>query len=130
MKGGQNVAKKRTISDETIISALLSCPTLEAAAAECGLSVRQLYDRRQDPQFMKQLQKAQSAALAGTVRYLQHHTATAAQTLAELCQNAQQEQTRLQAARALLEQAARLTETTNFDARLSELEQLQEENNS
>ena len=130
MKGGQNVAKKRTISDETIISALLSCPTLEAAAAECGLSVRQLYERRQDPQFAKQLQEAQSAALAGTVRYLQHHTATAAQTLADLCQNAQQEQTRLQAARALLEQAARLTETINFDARLSELEQLQEENNS
>lgn len=124
------MAKKRTISDETIISALLSCPTLEAAAAECGLSVRQLYERRQDPQFMKQLQEAQSAALAGTVRYLQHHTATAAQTLAELCQNAQQEQTRLQAARALLEQAARLTETADFDRRLSELEQLQEENNS
>ena len=121
------MAKKRTIADETVLSALLSCPTLEAAAAECGLSVRQLYERRKDPQFMRQLQEAQSAALAGTVRYLQHHTATAAQTLAELCQNAQQEQTRLQAARALLEQAARLTETVDFDRRLSELEQLQEE---
>ena len=76
---------------------------------------------------MKQLQEAQSAALAGTVRYLQHHTATAAQTLAELCQNAQQEQPRLQAARALLEQAARLTETINFDDRLTALEALREE---
>lgn len=121
------MAKKRTISDETVLSALLSCPTLEAAAAKCGLSVRQLYERRQDPQFMKQLQKAQSAALAGTVRYLQHHTATAAQTLAELCQNAQQEQTRLQAARALLEQAARLTETVDFDDRLTALEELRED---
>lgn len=127
MKGGQNVAKKRTIADETVLSALLSCPTLEAAAAECGLSVRQLYERRQDPQFMRQLQEAQSAALAGTVRYLQHHTATAAQTLAELCQNAQQEQTRLQAARALLEQAARLTETVDFDRRLAALEELRED---
>ena len=53
MKGGQNVAKKRTIADETVLSALLSCPTLEAAAAECGLSVRQLYERRKDPQFMR-----------------------------------------------------------------------------
>lgn len=127
MKGGQNVAKKRTISDETVISALLSCPTLEAAAAECGLSVRQLYERRQDPQFMRQLQEAQSAALAGTVRYLQHHTATAAKTLVDIAQNGQQEQTRLQAARVLLEQTARLTETADFDRRLSELEQLQEE---
>lgn len=121
------MTKRKTIPDSAIVSALLSCPTLEAAAVECGLSVRQLYERRQDPQFMKQLQEAQSAALAGTVRYLQHHTATAAQTLAELCQNAQQEQTRLQAARALLEQAARLTETVDFDRRLFELEQLQEE---
>ena len=121
------MAKKRTISDETVLSALLSCPTLTSAAAECGLSVRQLYDRRQDPQFMKQLQEAQSAALAGTVRYLQHHTATAAQTLAELCQNSQQEQTRLQAARALLQQAARLTETVDFDNRLTALEELRED---
>ena len=121
------MAKKRTISDETVLSALLSCPTLTSAAAECGLSVRQLYDRRQDPQFMKQLQEAQSATLAGTVRYLQHHTATAAQTLAELCQTAQQEQTRLQAARALLEQAARLTETVDFDNRLTALEELRED---
>lgn len=121
------MAKKQTIADETVLSALLSCPTLEAAAAECGLSVRQLYERRKDPQFMRQLQEAQSAALAGTVRYLQHHTATAAQTLAELCQNAQQEQTRLQAARALLEQAARLTETVDFDRRLAALEELRED---
>ena len=127
MKGGQNVAKKRTIADETVLSALLSCPTLEAAAAECGLSVRQLHERRKDPQLLRQLPEAQSAALAGTVRYLQHHTATAAQTLAELCQNAQQEQTRLQAARALLEQAARLTETVDFDRRLAALEELRED---
>ena len=127
MKGGQNLAKQRTIADATVLSALLSCPPLEAAAAECGLSVRQLYERRKDPQFMRQLQEAQSAALAGTVRYLQHHTATAAQTLAELCQNAQQEQTRLQAARALLEQAARLTETVDFDRRLAALEELRED---
>ena len=121
------MTKRKTIPDSAIVSALLSCPTLEAAAAECGLSVRQLYERRQDPQFMKQLQEAQSAALAGTVRYLQHHTATAAQTLVEIAQNGQQEQNRLNAARVLLEQAARLIETVDFDRRLSELEQFQEE---
>ena len=121
------MTRRKTIPDSAIISALLSCPTLEAAAAECGLSVRALFERRQDPQFVKQLQEAQSAALAGTVRYLQHHTATAAQTLVDIAQNGQQEQTRLQAARVLLEQTARLTETADFDRRLSELEQLQEE---
>lgn len=121
------MTKRKTIPDSAIISALLSCPTLEAAAAECGLSVRALFERRQDPQFVKQLQEAQSAALAGTVRYLQHHTATAAQTLVDIAQNGQQEQNRLNAARVLLEQAGRLTEIIDFDRRLSELEQTQEE---
>lgn len=122
------MTKRKTVPDSAVVAALLSCPTLEAAATECGLSVRQLYERRQDPQFIKQLQEAQSAALAGTLRYLQQHTATAAQTLVDICQNGQQEQTRLNAARVLLEQAARLTETVDFDRRLSELEEEQEEN--
>lgn len=121
------MTKRKTIPDSAIVAALLSCSTLDEAAKMCGLSVRQLYERRQDPQFIKQLQEAQSAALAGTLRYLQQHTATAAQTLVDICQNGQQEQNRLNAARVLLEQAARLTETVDFDRRLSELEQLQEE---
>ena len=127
MKGGQNVAKKRTISDETVLSALLSCPTLEAAAAECGLSVRQLYERRQDPQFMKQLQKAQSAALAGTVRYLQAPHRYSSPNPGRIVPKCPAGTDRLQAARALLEQAARLTETVDFDRRLSELEELRED---
>lgn len=121
------MTKRKTIPDSAIISALLTCPTLETAAAACGLSVRQLYERRQAPEFTKQLREAQSAALAGTVRYLQHHTATAAQTLVDIAQNGQQEQNRLNAARVLLEQAGRLTETVNFDRRLSELEEMQED---
>lgn len=116
------MAKRETVADETIISALLSSPTLETAAKQCGLSVRQLYDRRKKPEFVRQLHEAQSAAMSGTVRYLQANTATAAETLVDICQNGQQEQTRLTAARTLLEQAARLTEVVDVMARLDRLE--------
>ena len=115
------MAKRETVTDETIISALLSSPTLETAAKQCGLSVRQLYDRRKKPEFVRQLREAQSAALSGTVRYLQANTATAAETLVDICQNGQ-EQNRLTAARTLLEQAARLTEVVDIMERLDKLE--------
>lgn len=128
MKGGQIVAKKKTISDETIISALLSCPTLEAAAAQCGLSVRQLYERRQSEDFTRKLREAQADALAGTVRYLQQNTATAASTLVEICEHGQ-EQNRLTAARTLLDQAARLSEIVDFAERLEALEQVSRSHN-
>lgn len=113
--------KTRTIPDEVIISALLACSTLDAAAQECGLGVRQLYTRRQDPEFMRKLREAQSDALGGTVRYLQSNTATAAETLVDICKNGQ-EQNRLNAARTLLEQAARLTEIVDVVERLDKLE--------
>ena len=128
MKGGQIVAKTKTISDETIISALLSCPTLEAAAAQCGLSVRQLYERRQSEDFTRKLREAQADALAGTVRYLQQNTATAASTLVEICEHGQ-EQNRLTAARTLLDQAARLSEIVDFAERPEALEQVSRSHN-
>lgn len=110
--------------DKTIIAALLENATLEAAAKQCGLSVRQLYKRRQNPDFVRQLQQAQTDALSGTVRFMQKHTATAAETLVEICENGQQEQNRLNAARVLLEQTARLTETADFAERLTALEEM------
>lgn len=120
------MAKKATIDDSAIISAMLTCSTLEAAATKCGLSVRQLYERRQSESFIQKLREAQTDALEGTVRFLQQNTATAAETLVDLCQNGQ-EQNRLTAARTLLEQAARLSETVDFATRLQALERGDEE---
>lgn len=120
------MAKRKTIPDETIVAALMSSPTLEAAAQQCGMSVRQLYDRRKDPDFTRKLTAAQDDALSGTVRYMQRHTATAAETLVDIC-NTGNEQNRLNAARTLLEQTARLTEIVDVIERLEKLEGLNDE---
>lgn len=120
------MCRTKVVSDECVIAALLSTPTLDAAAQQCGLSVRQLYTRRQNPDFIRKLREAQGDALEGAVRYLQHSTATAASTLVEICQSGQ-EQNRLTAARALLDQAAKLTEVVDFSRRLEALERMEAE---
>lgn len=119
--------RKQTITDETIISALLSCPTLEAAAQKCGLSVRQLFDRRKNAEFVQKLTEAQTAALGDTCRYLQHSTGTAAQTLVEIASSPNRPpQVRIAAARTILEQAAKFTETVDVVERLERLERDEE----
>lgn len=120
------MSRTKVVSDEAVIAALLSAPTLGAAAQQCGLSVRQLYTRRKSPDFIRKLREAQGDALEGAVRYLQHSTATAASTLVEICENGQ-EQNRLTAARTLLDQAAKLTEVVDFSRRLEALERMEAE---
>lgn len=120
------MSRTKVVSDEAVIAALLSTPTLDTAAQQCGLSVRQLYTRRQNPDFVRKLREAQGDALEGAVRYLQHSTATAASTLVEICENGQ-EQNRLTAARTLLDQAAKLTEVVDFSRRLEALERMEAE---
>ncbi|OUP62924.1 hypothetical protein B5F12_09140 [Pseudoflavonifractor sp. An176] len=120
------MSRTKVVSDECVIAALLSTPTLDAAAQQCGLSVRQLYTRRQNPDFIRKLREAQGDALEGAVRYLQHSTATAASALVEICENGQ-EQNRLTAARTLLDQAAKLTEVVDFSRRLEALERMEAE---
>lgn len=121
------MAKTQTIPDETIISALLTCPTLDAAAQQCGLSVRQLYERRQAPEFVQKLRKAQSEALGDTARFLQHATGSAAATLLEIAESkVRPAQVRISAARTILEQATKYCEIVDFQARLEALERYAE----
>ena len=121
------MAKTRTISDEIIIAALLSCPTLEAAATQCGISVRQLYERRQNPDFVRKLTEAQTEALATTTRYLQHATGSAANVLVDIAETpGRPAQVRISAARAVLDMAAKFNEIVDVQARLEALERYAE----
>ena len=117
----------KRINDEEIILALLSSPTLEMAARQCRLSVRQLYERRQDPTFVDKLKQAQTEALENTTRFLQAATGTAARVLAEIAESpGRPAQVRISAARTILEQAAKFTEIVDVQARLEALERYAE----
>lgn len=119
--------KTKTVSDESVISALLMSPTLDAAAQQCGLSVRQLYERRQNADFVRKLTEAQAEALASTTRFLQSATATAARVLLDIAESTgRPAQVRISAARTILEQAAKYTEAVDVQARLEALERYAE----
>ena len=121
------MAKRETISDESIISALLSCPTLEAAAQQCKLSIRQLYERRQNADFVRKLTEAQTEALATTTRYLQKATGSAANVLVDIAESpGRPAQVRISATRAVLDMAAKYTEAVDVQARLEALERYAE----
>ncbi len=121
------MTKRKTVSDEAIVAALMTTSTLDAAAQQCGLSVRQLYERRQAPGFEKKLRKAQSEALSDTARFLQHATGSAAATLLEIAESkVRPAQVRISAARTILEQATKYSEITDIQARLEALERYAE----
>ena len=116
--------KKKIVSDELVLTALLTCSTLDEAAKQCGLSPRQLFERRQNPAFMQQLKRAQAEALKKTTWFLQRSTGNAAAVLLEIAENRNEAaQVRVIAARAILEQAARFTEIIDFEERLEAIEQ-------
>ena len=113
----------KRINDEEIILALLTSPTLEMAARQCRLSVRQLFERRQDPAFVAKLKQAQAEALESTTRFLQSATGTAARVLAEIAESpGRPAQVRISAAKSILDMAVRYTETVDLQARLDALE--------
>ena len=117
----------KRINDEEIVLALLSSPTLEMAARQCRLSVRQLYERRQDPAFVAKLKQAQCESLANTTRFLQSATGTAARVLAEIAESpGRPAQVRISATRAVLDMAAKYTEAVDVQARLEALERYAE----
>lgn len=120
--------RRKTVSDETLIATLLTSPTIKAASETCGLSERQIFDRRQNPQFTQRLREAQNEALASTTRFLQHATGSAAAALLEIAENkGENSQVRVTAARAVLEQASRFTEIIDFSERLETVEKIARE---
>ena len=104
------------------LQALLTCPTLDAAAQQAGVCRTQLWKLRRDPDFSEKLAAAQREAFRDCTGRLQQASETAVDTLVEIAAHGKNEQSRLAAARTILDQAARLTEIIDIDRRLQALE--------
>ena len=57
--------------DELIIAALLSNPTVRAAAAVCGISETQIYSRLRKPAFKEKYDQARLELLQQSTGYLE-----------------------------------------------------------
>lgn len=99
------------ISNEEIISALISNNTISGAAAAAGISSRAIYDRMGDKDFIAEYQAAKAAIVRQSVINLNNHIAGAINTIAEVMQNKETNAAvRLQAAQTILNSAAKFAE--------------------
>ena len=108
---------QKTISDEQIIAALLTCGTIRATAAEIGLSERAIYDRMNTGDFQELYKAAKADLLREAVLKINSHLLDAIDTTAELMNSKHgtvKPATRLQAAQTIINSACK------FAARLQD----------
>mgnify|MGYP003453592544 CR=1 FL=1 len=114
-------------NDEIILAALLSAPTVRAASEACGVSESQIYARLRNDAFKKKYDQARKELLEQNTAALQGHLGVAIETLAEIVQDGKaSQQTRLNAAEAIIRNSLKLTEQTDIIARLDALERQEE----
>jgi transposase-like protein len=112
------------LGQERAIIALLSEPTLRAAAASAGISETTLWRWLREPIFKDAYRKARSDALAQATAKLQALAAEAVETLVEIHRNREiSAHIRVSAARAVLDLAYKVHEIEDLEARIEALEE-------
>lgn len=120
------MARKR-LTDESIIAALISEGSIKGAAASLECTTRTLYTRMKRPEFQKLYAQAKADILKTATAKLQGNLCGAIDTLAAIMTDEEAaKQTRVNSAVAVLQYAARFTETTDVVDRLEAIEKAQE----
>lgn len=116
-------AGKLSRKQELAISALLTCPTILAAAQQCGLSEVTLYRWLKDTGFQSAYRDARREVVRQAIAQVQQATGQAVQTLQAVMQDTDAPASaRVAAARTVLETALKAVELEDLDARLTALE--------
>lgn len=114
-----------TPGKERALAALLTCPTKKEAAQKAGISDRTLRTYFADPAFQIAYRQAFGEIVEDATRQAQQTLAPALSTLQEVMSDTDiPAAARVTAAKVALEYAIRLTESNDFAARLTALEQL------
>jgi uncharacterized protein (DUF1778 family) len=105
------------------IAALLSCRTVDEAAASIGVADRTLHRWLNDPVFAAALNEAEGQAISLATRRLVNLTDSAIDTLAAVLDDPSATTThKLRAANTVLEAMLKLRELRNIEERLAALE--------
>ena len=112
-----------TRKDEIIIAALLSNPTVKAAAAACGVSETVIYDRLRTKAFKEKYDTARREVLEQSAAFIQGMVSEAIQKMHDVMNdpNASQ-QVQLNAAEAITRNCLKLTEQADILTQLAELQ--------
>ena len=120
------MASKKRLTDESIIAALIAEGSIKGAAASLHCTARTLYERMKKPEFKELYAQAKADILKTATAKLQGNLCGAIDTLAEITQDPEApKQTRVNSAVAILQYAARFTETTDILERLEAIEEAQ-----
>jgi len=110
------MSKKKAISNEEIIAALLSSGTISEAAAKLNITPRSIYDRMCTRDFKAAYQAAKSDLIRGAVLKINQRLTDAIETVIELMTDKDvNPSTRLQAAQTILTNAAKFAERLQCD---------------
>lgn len=113
--------------DEIIINGLLSYPTIREASRNIGIPESTVYNRLRDASFQSKYTKAKSEMLTQSCGYLRARVADATDTIVSVMADKDvPPQSRISAARTVLQYALKLTETTEILQRLEALEDQEE----
>lgn len=105
------------------ISALLTAPTLKAAAEQAGCGERSIRVWLEDAAFVAAYRAARREAVGQAVAQLQRLSGAAARTLGDIMESGAHASVRLAAARTILEMAIRAVELEDLAARIAALEE-------
>lgn len=116
-------SKAAARKDELIIAALISNPTVRAAATACGVSETQIYARLRQPAFKAKYDNARRDLLAQSTAYIQGMVSDAVRKMYDVMNdpNASQ-QVQLNAAEAITRNSLKLTEQADILAQIAELQ--------
>lgn len=99
------------MTDEAIITALLTSATVREASVTAGVTATTIYNKLKNPKFKEKFAKAKTNLLSQTATYLQANTAEAIKTIKSIADDeATNAQTRLLACRALCDYSIKFTE--------------------
>ena len=110
---------------EQAIAALLTCPSLPAAAASCGISESTLRRWLGNKAFAWQYRLERTRMLESTANLLRQKSVAAVETLADVANDKEASASaRVSAARSIVELAIKGAELQDIEARIDDLEQL------
>lgn len=105
------MAKQKAVSDEQIITALLSNGTIKAAAAAIGISERSIYDRMNNGEFIALYKSAKTDLIRGAVVNLNNQIQAAVNVVADIMNDSNNNAAvRLQAAQTILNNAGKFSQ--------------------
>lgn len=113
------------ITDSTLISALLTCPTIKQASDEVGLSEQAVYSRLRKPDFRTKLQNARTTQFQVISSKLENANFKALNTLVSILDDSEVSAgIKVRASQTLLDLSLRNREQADIISRIENLEEM------